>query len=120
MKITEQILCGFDGEPILIDAAKKGEPAKKQVEFKPFTLKDACLMACSSGIPDDDKLPPMGKVEIGMIGVAIAKGVDITHKQVTTLQERAEKMFLSPEWVWAIHEALESLGSEKAAKPVKK
>lgn len=100
MKLNfDQPLIGFDGQPL-----KDGEA--------PLTLKGASLIALRTAIPGDDQLAPLTKFELGSLGAAIGRGLDLTTEQAAQLKERIGKVFLSPEMVHAAWQAIE--GGEAA------
>lgn len=95
MKLNlDQTLTGFDGAPL-----KDGD--------KTLDLKGAALIALKTVAPGDEHLAPLAKYDLGVIGAAIAKGLDLTTEQVASLKDRIGKVFLSPELVHAAWDAIE-------------
>ena len=97
-----QSLTGFEGQAIE-DAGTPDKPINPPIAF---TLRKALLTVCRAPVAGDDHLPVHAKFEIGVLGQAVAKGLELTAEQVDTLTKRAEKVFVSPEVVWAVENAL--------------
>lgn len=103
MKLNlDQPLLGYDAAPL-----QDGEVT--------LTLKAVSLTALRTGIPTDKDLAPMAKYELGAMGAAIGKGLDLTAEQVAALKDRIGKVFLSPELVHAAWTAIE--GEQQGATP---
>lgn len=102
MKIDfNQSLLGFDGEPLLND---KGEP---------FTLKAASLLALNVALPGDQDYGVMDKIQLGMLGMSIVQGKEITTEDAAKLKARICKVLPAPVVAVAVQNAIE--GSTQTA-----
>jgi len=97
MKINfDQKLIGVEGKPLLVEA-----PSEQFPEGKAWTLRDAIITSIRTALPGDDALDPLKKFELGAIGMAMFKGLDITVEQVGIVKDRIGKAFLGGEAVYA-------------------
>lgn len=96
MKIDfTQNLLGFDGNPIM-------EP-----DNTPWTLQKAAMASLTNALPGDETASPMEKVQIGLIGVAIHEGKEITTGDAQKLKERICRILPAPVIAWAVENAIE-------------
>ena len=99
MKINfDSTLKDFEGRPIL------------DSDGTPWTLRKAALGCLNVPLQGDDAMSPLEKVQLGLIGVAIVKGEDITAGDADKLKARISRVLVAPVVAWAVNEAIEHGG----------
>ncbi len=110
MKINfNQNLLDFSGEPIW-----KESPTDDKAGI-PWTLREAALTSLKVALSGDEAMAPLEKVQLGLIGVAIIKGTEVTTGDAEKLKARICKILPAPMVAWAVDNAIE--GKEDAATP---
>lgn len=89
-----------------------GEPYTDE-KGAPMTLRSAIILAASLPLPGDDQLSLMDKVQIGQIGIAAHKGLDLAVEQVSRIKDRIGKVIGSPVLVVMITDALEGVAASE-------
>ena len=107
MKLNfKQTLKDFDGTPLKIQT---------EDGIVNMTLGIAIVRSLQASLQGDETIPPMDKVKLGMMGVAVNKGLELPIEDVAKIKERICRVFASPVVAWALNEAIEG-GAEPTGK----
>jgi len=93
-----QIVTKYDGKTVFTNE-----------QDHPLTLGEALIKSTDIACPSDNGRGPLGRYQVGEMGVTILKGGELTPEQLATLRDRCQEAFLMPSLVYALTRLINGL-----------